>query len=41
VWLVVTSIVSDPDYLDQPYITSSQFKKTDAAKWHPMPCQAN
>jgi hypothetical protein len=41
VWLVVTSIVTDPQYLDQNFITSSQFKKTDAAKWAPTPCQAN
>jgi hypothetical protein len=40
VWLVVTSIVTDPEYLDQSFITSSQFKKTDAAKWNPTPCQA-
>jgi hypothetical protein len=40
VWLVVTTIVTDPEYLDQPFITSSQFKKTDAAKWNPTPCQA-
>jgi hypothetical protein len=40
VWLVVTSIVTDPEYLDQPFMTSSQFKKTDAAKWSPTPCQA-
>jgi hypothetical protein len=40
VWLVVTSIVTDPEYLDQPFMTSSQFKKTDAAKWNPTPCQA-
>jgi hypothetical protein len=40
VWLVVTSIVTDPEYLDQPFMTSSQFKKTDASKWHPTPCQA-
>jgi hypothetical protein len=40
VWLVVTSIVTDPEYLDQNFITSSQFKKTDAAKWNPTPCQA-
>jgi len=38
-WLVVTSIVNDPEFLDQPFITSSQFKKTDAAKWNPTPCQ--
>ena len=40
VWLIVTSIVTDPEYLDQPFITSSQFKKTDAARWNPTPCQA-
>jgi hypothetical protein len=40
VWLVVTSIVTDPEYLDQTFITSSQFKKTDASKWNPTPCQA-
>ena len=40
VWLIVTSIVTDPEYLDQPFLTSSQFKKTDAAKWKPTPCQA-
>jgi len=40
VWLVVTSIVTDPEFLDQSFITSSQFKKTDAAKWSPTPCQA-
>ena len=40
VWLVVTSIVTDPEFLDQNFITSSQFKKTDASKWNPTPCQA-
>jgi hypothetical protein len=40
VWLVVTSIVTDPEYLDQPFITSSQFKKTDASGWNPTPCEA-
>ncbi len=39
IWLVVTSIVTDPEYLDQPFITSSQFKKTDAARWNPTPCR--
>lgn len=40
-WLVVTSIVTDPQYLAQPFITSSQFKKeTDGSKWHPTPCEA-
>ena len=40
VWLVITSIVTDPEYLDQPFITSSQFKKTDASGWSPTPCEA-
>ncbi len=40
-WLVVTTIVHDPEYLAQPYITSSQFKKQpDAAGWNPTPCEA-
>ena len=40
-WLVVTSIVTDPTYLAQPFITSSQFKKEpDASKWDPTPCEA-
>jgi len=40
-WLIVTSVVSDPQFLDQPFITSSQFKKlAGPAGWHPTPCQA-
>jgi hypothetical protein len=40
-WLVVTTIVTDPQYLSQPFITSSHFKKEpDAAKWDPAPCEA-
>lgn len=40
-WLVVTSIVTDPTYLAQPFITSSQFKKEpDGSKWHPSQCEA-
>ncbi len=26
-WLIVTTIVEDPMYLNQPFITSSHFKK--------------
>lgn len=38
-WLTVTSIVDDPKYLNQPFVTSTSFKKEpDAAKWHPTPC---
>lgn len=40
-WLVVTSIVDDPKYLTQPFITSSQFKREpDGSKWSPSPCEA-
>jgi hypothetical protein len=39
--LLVTAVVEDPLYLQQPFIVSSQFKKeTDAAKWEPKPCTA-
>ena len=37
--LLVTSIVDDPQYLRQPFTTSSQFKKeADGSKWDPTPC---
>jgi len=40
-WLIVTSVVTDPEYLDQSFITSSQFKKqADATGWNPTPCSA-
>jgi hypothetical protein len=40
-WLVVTTIVTDPEYLAEPFITSSHFKKIpDGAGWHPTPCEA-
>src|ERR1700722_3760174 len=39
--LLVTSIVDDPQYLRQPFTTSSQFKKEpDGSKWDPSPCTA-
>ncbi len=42
VWLVVTSIVTDPEYLTQPFITSTHFKRLPAASgWDPTPCRAN
>jgi len=40
-WLVVTSLVTDTEYLAQPYLTSSQFKRLpDASGWNPTPCEA-
>ena len=39
-WLTVFTIVEDPRYLDQPFITSTHFKKEpDGSKWMPTPCE--
>jgi hypothetical protein len=39
--LLVTAIVEDPQYLQQPFIVSSQFKKeADGSKWEPTPCSS-
>jgi hypothetical protein len=38
-WFTVTTIVDDPKYLNQPFITSTHFKREpDRTKWHPTPC---
>ena len=40
-WLIVTTTVDDPQYLTQPFITSTHFKKEpDGSKWRPTPCTA-
>jgi hypothetical protein len=40
-WFVVTTIVEDPVYLQEPFVTSSNFKKqTDATGWNPRACSA-
>ena len=40
-WLIVTTIVNDPVYLGQEFITSTHFKKeADGGKWSPEPCTA-
>ena len=40
-WLVVTSVVNDPVYLQLPWITALHFKKeADGGKWEPTPCNA-
>jgi hypothetical protein len=39
-WFVVTTIVDDPMYLFQPYVTTSHFRReTDNSKWAPYPCE--
>jgi hypothetical protein len=43
-WLVVTTIVTDPTYFNQPFITSSHFKREagtggpQPANWNPTTC---
>ena len=40
-WFVVTTILEDPLYLQEPFVTSTNFKKQpDAAGWNPRPCSA-
>jgi hypothetical protein len=40
-WFTVTTIVRDPTYLDEPLITSSDFKKEpDGSRFQPGPCEA-
>ena len=40
-WLVVSTIVHDPMFLFQDWVTSLHFKKEpDGAKWDPQPCSA-
>jgi len=39
-WFVVTTTVEDPQYLTQPFITSTNFKKEpNDAKFKPTPCR--
>ena len=41
-WFTVTSVVEDPTYLNEPFITSSSFRREpDASKWHPAPCSVD
>ena len=39
-WLAVTTVVSDPKYLTQDFVTSSHFRREpDGARWDPTPCK--
>lgn len=40
-WLIVTTLVEDPQYLNQPFQRSTHFKRQrDASGWDPSPCSA-
>ena len=39
--MVVTIVTTDPLYLSQPFVISSQYKKESSdAKWKPTECSA-
>ncbi len=41
VWFVVTTVVEDPTYLSEPFVTSTDFKKIPEGEgWNPTPCSA-
>jgi hypothetical protein len=41
-WLVVTTVINDPQYLIEPLVMHAHFKKlADASGWDPTPCRAN
>jgi hypothetical protein len=40
-WFTVTTVVEDPKYLVEPFVTSTDFKKIpEGAGWSPSPCVA-
>lgn len=40
-WLFITTVVTDPKYLTQPFVVVSEFKKqADATGWDPTPCSS-
>lgn len=40
-WLVITTVVDDPQYLQQPWTVPVHFKKEpNGAKWDPTPCSS-
>jgi hypothetical protein len=41
-WITITTIVNDPKYLGQEFITSTDFRKEpDGSKWSPTPCSSD
>lgn len=41
IWMIVTTTVEDPVYLQNPLILTAQFKRqADASGWEPTPCSA-
>jgi hypothetical protein len=41
-WIILTSAVDDPVYLQEPFLTSPNFlREPDGSKWDPTPCSAS
>jgi len=41
-WLVVTTIMEDPEYLSLPFITTTHYlREADGSKWNPTPCRTS
>jgi hypothetical protein len=40
-WFTITTIVTDPEYLAVPFVTTTDFRKEpDGSRWSPSPCAA-
>jgi len=40
-YLILTTVVDDPRFLSDTFITSEQFRlEADGSKWNPTPCKA-
>jgi hypothetical protein len=40
-WLILTSSVDDPQYLQMPFMLTTHYKKeADGSKFNPRPCEA-
>ncbi len=40
-WLVITTLMDDPEFLQEQWVTALHFKKeADGAKWDPTPCSS-
>jgi hypothetical protein len=41
-WFTVTTIVTDPEYLAVPFVTTTDFKRElDGSRWNPTPCTSS
>ena len=41
-WLVVTTLIDDPEFLSRQHLTTNQYKREpDGSGWDPTPCQVN